>query len=282
MFAVKSIKNKREYMEDRYAVYKKGNLVVGLICDGHGGSNVAEVASTALPFVVANAVASNHASSEVKIANALCKTIYTYAETLSAQNSGSTLTGFVSNATTVYIFNIGDSRTCIHFKRASGGTINYLGDEPAVAVGAGSNGSNAGRLCSVATGNAPARSKKVESVYWNTIDHNPDTNRQELDRVGAQGGRVSGGRLNGTLAMTRSIGDANVGAGLCRVPNVYWVAKSAVCPAIFLYSDGLYENVKSTPHHLFHIAVVGGVDAVVDHAIKSGSEDNITALVVRI
>jgi serine/threonine protein phosphatase PrpC len=63
---------------------------------------------------------------------------------------------------------------------------------------------------------------------------------------------------------------------------VSWVARGSICPLVLLYSDGVYEDVKTIPHFLFHIAVEQGVEKLVQHAIESGSCDNITAVMVKI
>lgn len=297
MYAVRSIKNKREYMEDRYAVITRGDVTVGMICDGHCGATVADTMSANLPFVLLHTTLATIATATTPIAatttttaamtpttraarvdahglaNILSRAIMKYCETLATARSGSTLTGFVATPSTVFFYNLGDSRTCVHFRASNGGTIHYLAEPPLPA------GSAPNAVPTPAHLPRTAHSRHVTSLYWNTDDHAPNV-PEEIERVEREGGRFSYGRLNGILAMTRSVGDGGVGRGLGRVPSIYWVARSTICPAILLYSDGLYENGSSTAHRLYHIAIERGLDDVVQHAIESGSEDNITAVVV--
>lgn len=255
MYAVKSIKNKREYMEDCYNVISNGGITVGMVSDGHSGYKVTEHLSANLPFLLFKAVQPSTArKTNLCIAQNIYHTVYTYAQSFISERSGSTLTGFVATPTTVFVFNIGDSRTCFHFKTETG-LVNKLLVKSGMPVKTGS--------------------------FWVTVDHTY-ANPQEVARVKAAGGKIVNGRLNGTLAMTRSVGDASVGAGLSCEPDVIWVKRSQINNHILMYSDGVYENVKESPHTLFHLAMDSGLNAVVDHAIKSGSQDNITAVLVKL
>jgi len=247
MFSVKSIRGKREYMEDRYAFHTfKNGVMVGMVSDGHAGSKVTEHLSANLPFLLSNSIRRTTDATAKSIYNI----IYAYAKTFVSDRSGSTLTGFVATASIVYIFNIGDSRTCFHFKKS------------------GSSVSVSGKV-------SPA------SCFWCTTDHT-DKNPAEVARVMAAGGKISDGRLNGILAMTRSVGDASVGVGLSCEPDVSWVRRKDINGLILMYSDGVYEGVKESPHAIYHLAVDSGLEAVVTHATKSGSQDNITAVLVKI
>jgi serine/threonine protein phosphatase PrpC len=296
MFAVKSIKGEREYMEDRYAVIQRHSpipVIIGMVCDGHSGKKTADLLSANLPFLLLNAlhahppagVQQKTSSSDLKMANAIHRIILDYCNTLKTQRSGSTLTGFLATQTTVFIFNIGDSRTCIHFKK-NGGTVNYLGETAEFMSKTQAKSphrltSTPSQATTTPTPSLPARALRSETMYWNTIDHTFQ-NPTELERIHREGGFVRDERLNGMLAMSRSVGDFDTGKGLSCVPSVYWVSKNSICDVILMYSDGAYEEVKEVPHQLYHIAVENGADALVDHATKSGSQDNITALLVGI
>lgn len=280
-YTVCSLKNKREYMEDRYAVLTRGQFVTAMVCDGHGGSNVAEVLAANVPFI-AIGVLEQHTrigSTELKTANAVSHAIHRYCKSILDRRVGSTLSGFVSNGVVVYMFNIGDSRTCFHFKRRGGGVVHYLGD---VDRSGQSTVLTTATTCSnTVSTNHPSRTHKVDAMYWNTIDHVP-ANSSEHERVVNEGGAIRYGRLNGVLAMTRSVGDHDIGPGLSSLPTVSWVNRASICPTLLLYSDGLVEDTRLVPHQVYHYAIEHGVEAVVNKAIESGSQDNITALLVSI
>lgn len=235
---VKSIRGKRSYMEDRYAVITIDKITIGMVTDGHAGSKVTEYLSSNLPFLLFRSIR----RTVIDTKKAIYTTIYTYAKSFSRERSGSTLTGFVATPSTVYVFNIGDSRTCFHVKQ---------------------------------------KGVALPCAFWCTTDHT-DKNPAEVKRVEAAGGRISGGRLNGILAMTRSVGDGTVGLGLSCEPDVTVFNRRDIIGPILMYSDGIYESVKESPHAIYHLAVRRGVEAIVEHATQSGSQDNITAVAVEL
>lgn len=238
-YQAESIRGKRPYMEDRYTVltFNEGRIIIGLVTDGHSGSKVTEHLSSNLPFLLLKSFRNtvNDTGKEIY------KIIYNYAKTFVNDRSGSTLTGFLATPNIVYIFNIGDSRTCFH--------LNKL---------------------------------KSKYTFWCTSDHTIN-NKLEFKRVTIQGGKFTkDGRLNGILAMTRSVGDAGVGPGLSCEPDVIWFERKNITGPILMYSDGIYENVKETPHKIYQMAVKNGVESIVKHATNSGSQDNITAVLVKL
>jgi len=221
-----------------------------MVCDGHAGKKVAETVSANLPFLLKKAVK----ESELKTAKAIYQIVNDYASTFVKAASGSTLTGFLATSSTIYFYNIGDSRTVLHFEKP--GTM--FGWSPETGLSR----------------------KSVEQV-WSTADH-AHTDPKERKRVKEAGGSIFGGRLNGILAMTRSIGDDQVGSGLSHSPDVSWTSLNGKCKTVLCMSDGVYDNTKKDSHFLWHINEKYGPSVLVNWATESGSGDNITALSVEL
>jgi len=120
-----------------------------------------------------------------------------------------------------------------------------------------------------------------------TRDHRP---AEEAAMIQARGGQVSYGstpRVNGTLAMSRALGDWEV-PGLIRKPDVTLVDLKKENPlAILLESDGVHEGIRSDSHLCemilkllptkkpFEIAA-----QIIQQAYSSGSEDNLSAVII--
>lgn len=241
-YQVQSIRGKRPYMEDRYAVlpFNEGSVIIGLVTDGHSGSKVTDHLSSNLPFLLLKSIR----RTVIETRDAIYTTIYNYAKTFINDRSGSTLTGFLSTSKTVYVFNIGDSRTCFYLKKDS--------------------------------------KPKTTYSFWCTTDHT-STDPLEVKRVIKNGGKItSDGRLNGILAMTRSIGDTGIGPGLSCEPDVFWFERKNIAGPILMYSDGVYENVKDTSRELYQMAIKYGVETLVNYSTTQGSQDNITAVLVKL
>jgi len=126
-----------------------------------------------------------------------------------------------------------------------------------------------------------------------TQDHKPDR-EDEVERIEKIGGRVECGehtgyiaRVNGTLAVSRSIGDYNLKSEKNFVSGEPEISEISLCPDdnfIIIASDGLWDVMDS--EDAVHIvrdnsnnpSDVG--DILTRKAFKMGSGDNITALVI--
>lgn len=268
LLSVKSIQGKRDYMEDCYAYIEKEGIIVAMVCDGHGGDEVAKKTAKELPGRIHRAI-KNVQGSNLQHAQKIQEVIRQWGDEIYDSSSGSTLTGIVTKGNIVYFYNIGDSRTCT----AIDPKANIYMLQPKFDKN--------GKL-----------SSKIfidlkKGRFFCTIDHDY-TLQLEVDRVKARGGKIVGERLNGILSVTRALGDIDVGIGLENVPDVFWTHRSAVLAPIAMYSDGLYEPHRYNPKanfnddYLYTVALKHGADGVVKYAYENESEDNITAMLVKI
>ena len=120
-----------------------------------------------------------------------------------------------------------------------------------------------------------------------SVDHKPD-NPKEKDRIYKYGGFVHNSRLNGILAMSRSMGDINLKKnGLTYYPDII----SGVLNKIGYFviaSDGLYDVMSN--HDIINfiqICLQKGikknyiVQKLVKYSIiKKGSSDNVSAIII--
>jgi serine/threonine protein phosphatase PrpC len=277
LLSVKSIKGKRPYMEDRYAYFEENGIIIAFICDGHGGYITAENTVNKLtPMLYKNLLLYSKTQhiTNINIALIIRRTINLWGENVKKTDSGSTLTGFVCMNNNVFIFNIGDSRTCVWLKPD---TFIY-------------------RLRSIFDNNGEFIDKVIvdytHSPFFVTEDHDP-LNKEDVIRVYNSGGKIYENRLNGILSVTRALGDNGIGKGLTFIPDVYWFKKSNVLGPIIMYSDGIYEPGKfMTPDKkdannfsnkfLYFIGMKKGADNLVRYSYNNGSEDNLTAMVIDI
>lgn len=273
---VKSIQGKRDYMEDRYSYFESQDrgIIIAFVCDGHGGEKVAEITSKRLTQILYELVYnfSPDYSNAVK-AKLIRKTILYFGKSLfnpEFGTAGSTLTGVIRCGSEIYIFNIGDSRTC--FNVTPNASIFFLTptfsstfiDDLKIKVLPRGRGNN----------------------LFCTQDHDTE-NEVEIQRIRDFGGRIVNKRLNGVLSVTRALGDFDVKPGISYVPDIYWTDIRNVTGPILMYSDGVYEpdkfprgNGNFSKEHLYYVANKYGATGLVNYAFLNGSEDNITALLV--
>jgi serine/threonine protein phosphatase PrpC len=276
LHSVKSIQGNREYMEDKYVYFENENEKYGFsfICDGHGGDKTAistteKLSSMFIPLI--EKIASNPETFNIDIAISIRNIITEWGFKISHFQSGSTLTGIFFTPKTVFIFNIGDSRTL--FKTNKG--LTYM-------------------LLPVFSTNGEYIKDKIKvqhfiTDFFQTIDHDTVC-KDEIKRIKEAGGKISGERLNGILSVTRALGDYGIGKGLCYVPDIYWTPVENVDGSIVMYSDGIYEIQRNNKNKqkdftdtFFHtIGSDIGAEALVNYAYNNGSDDNITAMIVNL
>lgn len=273
--SIKSIQGNRPYMEDRYTyasdeIYDFG---VAFIADGHGGEYVSELLchellDTLLGFIEKLKVY-YHKYSTMEIAIELKYHIEHVGNSMKHHPEGSTLTGVFITPDNVYVYNVGDSRTLFQ-----------------------TNGMPLFKLHDSFDENGSVQSLSITNQNTDlfvTQDHD-DNHREEVIRVKNSGGYIQDNRLNGILAITRAFGDNNVGKGLISNPDIYVTSKENIYNGyIVMYSDGVYEmdRYNSSTYDLssqncYHIATEHGALELVNLATNSGSDDNITAMVVKI
>jgi serine/threonine protein phosphatase PrpC len=270
--SVKSIQGKREYMEDRYAYIEHGGITIAMVCDGHGGQRVSSKAAYELPQQILFALTKVNGNN-IKHAEAIRKVIVDWNNNTTRERSGSTLTGIAVKNGTVFVYNVGDSRTCAKLQPRE--FIYTL--RPIFGV----DGAHTGRV-RVDVGHP-------DNGLFLTKDHDAEA-PEEVARVENAGGIIRGDRLNGILSVTRALGDTDIGPGICAVPDVQWFKASALDGPILMYSDGVYEmqrysnehNVNFDDRYLYKVASVYGTEYLVNYAYDNGSDDNLTAMLVQV
>jgi len=116
-----------------------------------------------------------------------------------------------------------------------------------------------------------------------TRDH-VATDAAEAAGVVARGGTLSGGRVNGVLAVSRALGDAAVKPAAAAVPEVVTTCVGAGDEFLVLASDGLWDVVSNAEvGRLIRTTVrVAGMAArrLAALAVDRGCGDNVTVVVV--
>lgn len=135
------------------------------------------------------------------------------------------------------------------------------------------------------------------TVRFATIDHKPDT-ESEAQRILLAGGTVSMGRVDGDLAMSRSIGDW----AYKNVPHLSLLEQKVIATPdcsdidlaptdiVLICCDGLFERLSNEQVALFLVerlaaqrATGGEVDPallmveLIDYSLLKGSKDNMSA-----
>lgn len=265
--SVESIQGHREYMEDQHSYLEEDGIIVAMVCDGHGGTDVSLQTSTVLSRRILKTL---HKTVGTNVTNALAirNEILNWGDTVRPWHSGTTLTGIAIKEGIVYVYNVGDSRTCAELRH---GSFIYM-------------------LQPIFNQRGKFVDKIMIDYYQNnffcTIDHDCES-PFEVSRIKSAGGTVRDQRLNGILSLSRALGDGDIGLGLSSVPDIYWFKEDAVTGPILMFSDGLYEpqrypetKANFSDTHLYEIAKRDGVKEVVNYAFENGSEDNLTALKV--
>ena len=132
-------------------------------------------------------------------------------------------------------------------------------------------------------GDSAAVLVRRDGVEQLTYDHKA-TDRSEVERVKLHGGSIYKGRLKGSLALTRSLGDHYLkNSGLSYEPSLI---KKILTPAdelLVLASDGLWDVVKATdlqPYAIMHSKVIAS--ELIQYAVRSGSQDNISVIAINL
>ena len=121
-----------------------------------------------------------------------------------------------------------------------------------------------------------------------SIDHKPDSPKEQ-HRIYRTGGFVKYGRLNGILAMSRSLGDINLkGNGLSCLPDIISGNIKKQVKYFIIASDGLYDVMSNSDIINFinknlnrGVPKKEIVKKLVDYAISyKGSSDNVSAIII--
>ncbi|KZT10654.1 protein serine/threonine phosphatase 2C [Laetiporus sulphureus 93-53] len=116
-----------------------------------------------------------------------------------------------------------------------------------------------------------------------TYDHK-GSDRQEAKRIMDAGGFVMSGRVNGVLAVTRSLGDSSMKEYVVGAPYTTETELGDDDEFLILACDGLWDVVDDQTA----VQLVRGVSnpkeaaqLLLDHAYQNYSSDNVTVLIVR-
>ena len=245
----------RSYMEDDHAVVDafagRDDCLFAAVYDGHGGRLAVDFAVSHLHSALAAELrASRHGDVPGCLARAFLRTDRMLLQA-GAYHCGST-------AACVVFERDGLGRTSLHAANA--------GDTRIVLLGAAG---------------APPRCLSV--------DHLPATNAAEVARVEQAGGRVMNNRVGGSLAVSRALGDHALkgeGGGVTAEPHCVSHPLTAADRFALLATDGVWDVVTLEQAHalvLQHVEAESLADVakkVVEAAVKGGSRDNISALVL--
>jgi protein phosphatase PTC1 len=116
-----------------------------------------------------------------------------------------------------------------------------------------------------------------------TYDHK-GTDKQEAKRITDAGGFVMSGRVNGVLAVTRSLGDTSMKEFVVGAP---YTTETELCDAdefLVLACDGLWD-VAGDQEVVDLIRDTSdaqeAAETLLNHALYNHSTDNVTVLVIR-
>lgn len=252
-----SVQGRRMTMEDAHAIktqFLGKNSAVSFfgIYDGHGGIAIANYCARLLHNYVREAFIETN-NIEKSLQEGIEKTDRELANSslfkILAQRCGSTVVVAVIDENTIYVAHVGDSRAVLARK---------------------------------------------DSILALTIDHKP-SHPQEKERIERGGGIViidyDVARVGGTLAISRAIGDHAV-QGVIAAPDIISIQRQPHDEFLLLACDGIFEagitheraveivrnslnNNHSNPNRA-HLAA----EKLVQEAYESGSEDNLTAIVI--
>lgn len=116
-------------------------------------------------------------------------------------------------------------------------------------------------------------------------DHRPDRESEQL-RIESNGGTVlhmGSWRVEGVLAVTRAIGDKDLKKCVKADPHIMEVDLQEDDELLVMASDGLWDymsNQEVVDEAKLHTDPSVAAKALVDEAMKRGSRDNVTVLVV--
>jgi len=125
--------------------------------------------------------------------------------------------------------------------------------------------------------------KKNEEIIQLTVDHRP-SNPEEKERIEKLGGYISGNRVNGSIAVTRSLGDRKISDYISHEPEVLIHQIQKEDDYLIIACDGLWD-VLSNEEVIGIVHKYGRPDraaaALRDFSYSKGSEDNISVIVYK-
>lgn len=111
-----------------------------------------------------------------------------------------------------------------------------------------------------------------------SFDHKPILEEEDL-KIREKGGFVANGRVNGTLGVSRSLGDFYLGATISAEPFVKTIPFPQKNSVVVMGCDGLFDEL-SDEEVLAFTKVHTRAEALRDAAFLLGSDDNISCFVL--
>lgn len=233
---------KREYMEDNVYYFKNNIIHFSSVFDGHGGKKCSLFLKRNLYRYFQRSIEKN---SRIKLGliNAYKLANNNFLNT--KEESGSTCNTLIINKknSKFYVANVGDSRAIACYKN---GTVKEI-----------------------------------------SKDHKP-TDPKEKARIQKRGGFVQDKRVDGILAMSRAMGDKKIAHHISATPDIFEGSIKKI-KYIVQASDGLYDVMKSVDVCKFiNQFLAKGMPKnriprlLVSHAIKIGSQDNVSVIITYI
>ena len=245
-------KNCRKEMEDiaytniNYIEKKEHKISLFAIYDGHNGKYVSEYLNKNFDKILYSNLEKNNYLIEKSI-NDTFKEINTKLENLeNTKTTGSTATIILIDNNILYCVNIGDSQ-CYYITK--------------------------------------------DNIYQLTYLHNCN-NKKEIERIKKSNGMIFQNRVFGSLSLTKSFGDTDFkNYGVNAIPNITKeVLMDNYSKYIILGSDGIWDVINQ--NHLKNILDVNTENSnfnsknfcekIVHNAIKLGSQDNISCVVIKL
>lgn len=242
---------KRYYMEDRHVIAEKGGLFMYAIFDGHSSSKMSSYLEQNFPNFLLNRVLTVSNRSPTEIKEKIRRAFLDFDSIMFNERikGGSTSIVVLRIKNVLYFANLGDSRAIVNCD---------------------------GKLT------------------FETIDHKPEKIRERA-RIYSSGGFVANvrgiHRVNGSYSLSRAFGDyglkkkrgkyMGMNSIMSPEPDVYDYKMSKKC-SIILACDGVWDvlDSKEVVKLIRDKKVVNSCDKILNEAIRKGSTDNITIMIV--
>jgi len=233
---------RREYMEDNVYYFKNNIIHFSSVFDGHGGEKCSLFLKRNLYRYFQRSIEKN---SRIKLGLINAYKLANNNFLSLKTESGSTCNTLIINKKNgkFYVANVGDSRAIACYKNGS-----------------------------------------VKEI---TKDHKP-TDPFEKAMIERKGGFVQDKRVDGILAMSRAIGDRKIAHHLSATPDIFEGSIKKI-KYIVQASDGLYDVMRSVEVCQFiNKFLAKGIPKnripklLVSHAIKIGSQDNVSVIITYI
>ena len=240
-------RGKRDYQEDRYKIDVTNDGILLAIFDGHGGAGTSDFCEKNL-LGAFNAVADNPSLPFIR------DKVWGIFDWLRVRTDNN------YDGTCASVVFIPSSLDRAH--------VGILGDSPVII-------------------------KTQEGEYWHSPEHNVRSNPQEVKRLQGLGATVYGGYAYAPnsgfsasgLQLTRSLGDSEFSSILSREPEIFEIPLG-LGSFVLVGSDGLFDPSHQSSANASSIVklIEGGATAgnLVNHALGIPTEDNVTAVLLRI